>query len=51
MTTHPEPIVQIKTGRGARVRTQKIKIADMVEVMGWKAVGTKLTDFSKEHGI
>jgi topoisomerase-4 subunit A len=47
VTTHPEPIVQIKTGRGAQVRTQKIKIADMVEVMGWKAVGTKLADFSK----
>jgi topoisomerase-4 subunit A len=47
VTTHPEPIVQIKTGRGAQVRTQKIKIADFVEVMGWKAVGNKLTDFSK----
>jgi len=47
VTTHPEPIVQIKTGRGAQVRTQKIKIADFVEIMGWKAVGNKLTDFSK----
>lgn len=47
VTTHAEPIVQIKTGRGAQVRTQKIKIADMVEVMGWKTVGTKLADFSK----
>jgi topoisomerase-4 subunit A len=47
VTTHPEPVVQIKTGRGSQVRTQKIKIANMVEVMGWKTVGTKLTDFSK----
>jgi topoisomerase-4 subunit A len=47
VTTHPEPIIQIKAGRGAQARTQKIKIADMVEVMGWKAVGTKLADFSK----
>jgi topoisomerase-4 subunit A len=47
VTTHPEPIIQIKAGRGAQARTQKIKIADFVEVMGWKAVGNKLTDFSK----
>jgi topoisomerase-4 subunit A len=47
VTTHPEPIVQIKTGRGAQLRTQKIKIADFVEVMGWKAVGNKLADFTK----
>ncbi|OQP61552.1 DNA topoisomerase IV [Niastella vici] len=47
VTTHPEPIIQIKAGRGAQARTSKIKIADMVEVMGWKAVGTKLADFSK----
>ena len=47
VTTHPEPIIQIKSGRGAQVRTQKIKIADFVEVMGWKAVGNKLADFTK----
>jgi len=47
VTTHPEPIIQIKSGRGAQLRTQKIKIADFVEVMGWKAVGNKLADFTK----
>ncbi len=47
VTTHPEPIVMIKTGRGAQARTQKIKLYDLVEVMGWKAVGNKLADFSK----
>jgi len=47
VTTHPEPIIQIKSGRGAQVRTQKIKIANFVEVMGWKAVGNKLADFTK----
>jgi topoisomerase-4 subunit A len=47
VTTHPEPIIQIKAGRGAQARTQKIKIYDFVEVMGWKAVGNKLTDFTK----
>ncbi len=47
VTTHPEPVVLIKAGRGAQARTQKIKINDFVEVMGWKAVGNKLADFTK----
>ncbi|MFT3827735.1 MAG: DNA gyrase/topoisomerase IV subunit A [Chitinophagaceae bacterium] len=47
VTTHSEPIVMIKTGRGTQARTQKIKLYDLVEVMGWKAVGNKLADFSK----
>jgi len=47
VTLHPEPVVVIKSGRGAQARTQKIKIAGFVEVMGWKAVGSKLFDFSK----
>jgi topoisomerase-4 subunit A len=47
VTSHPDPVVLIKTGRGAQVRTSKIKISSFVEVMGWKAVGNKLTDFSK----
>jgi topoisomerase IV subunit A len=47
ITLHPEPVVVIKSGRGAQARTQKIKIAGFVEVMGWKAVGSKLYDFTK----
>jgi topoisomerase IV subunit A len=47
VTTHPQPVVLIKSGRGAQARTQKIKIAGFVEVMGWKAVGSKLFDFAK----
>ncbi|MHA4807572.1 DNA gyrase/topoisomerase IV subunit A [Flavitalea flava] len=47
VTTHPEPIALIKSGRGAQARTQKIKIAGFVEVMGWRAVGSKLFDYSK----
>ncbi|HLZ87556.1 MAG TPA: hypothetical protein VKQ52_09960, partial [Puia sp.] len=47
VTLHPEPVVVIKSGRGAQAKTQKIKIAGFVEVMGWKAVGSKLFDFSK----
>jgi len=47
ITLHPEPVVVVKSGRGAQAKTQKIKIAGFVEVMGWKAVGSKLFDFSK----
>ena len=47
VTLHPEPVVVIKSGRGAQARTQKIKIAGFVEVMGWKAVGSKLFDYAK----
>ena len=47
VTLHPEPVVVIKSGRGAQARSQKVKIAGFVEVMGWKAVGSKLYDYSK----
>ncbi len=47
VTTTPEPILLVRTGRGAQARQAKFKIAKMVEVMGWKAVGAKLMDHSK----
>ena len=47
VTTEAEPILAVHTGRGSQVRSAKFKIAKMVEVMGWKAVGAKLMDFSK----
>jgi topoisomerase-4 subunit A len=47
VTTDDEPILGVHTGRGAQVRSAKFKIAKMVEVMGWKAVGAKLMDYSK----
>lgn len=47
VTTEPEPILVVQTGRGQQVRKAKFKVAKMVEVMGWKAVGAKLTDFNK----
>jgi topoisomerase IV subunit A len=47
VTTDEEPILMVKAGRGAQVRNAKIKTNKMVEVMGWKALGTKLTDYSK----
>ncbi len=47
VSTEDEPILVVQTGRGTQVRKAKFKVAKMVEVMGWKAVGAKLTDFSK----
>jgi len=47
VTTEEEPVLKVQIGRGQQVRHAKFKIAKMVEVMGWKAVGAKLMDFSK----
>ena len=47
VTTEEEPILGVQTGRGSQVRKAKFKIAKMVEIMGWKAVGAKLMDYSK----
>jgi topoisomerase-4 subunit A len=47
VTTDEEPILAVQQGRGEQIRKAKFKIAKMVEVMGWKAVGAKLVDFSK----
>ncbi len=46
-TTEEEPILQVQSGRGDQVRRAKFKLAKVTEVMGWKAVGAKLTDFNK----
>ena len=46
-TTDEEPVLAVQTGRGAQIRKGKIKIGKIAEVMGWKAVGAKLMDFSK----
>ena len=51
VTTNPEPVVLIKSGRGTQAKTQKIKVNNFVEVMGWKAVGTKIFDFNKSVEI
>ncbi len=47
VTTDEEPVLAMQSGRGAQVRKAKIKLAKVAEVMGWKAVGAKLTDFNK----
>ncbi|MDN3657563.1 DNA gyrase/topoisomerase IV subunit A [Ferruginibacter paludis] len=47
VTTDDEPLLIVRTGRGQLVRSAKFKVKNMVEVMGWKAVGAKLTEYSK----
>jgi len=46
-TTMEEPILEMQSGRGAQVRRAKIKLHKVVDIMGWKAIGNKLTDYSK----
>jgi len=47
VTTNEEPILAMQTGRGSQIRSAKIKLHKVVDVMGWKAVGNKLTDYAK----
>lgn len=46
-STQDEPILAVQTGRGTSVRKAKFKLAKMVDIMGWKAVGAKLMDYTK----
>jgi topoisomerase-4 subunit A len=47
VSTEEEPLLIVQSGKGSQVRKAKFKIAKMVDVMGWKAVGAKLVDFNK----
>jgi topoisomerase-4 subunit A len=47
VTSEPDPVILITSGRGAQAKTQKIKLANFVELMGWRAVGAKLFDYNK----
>ena len=47
VSTSIEPILVVNTGKGAQIRKAKFKVSKIVDIMGWKAVGTKLTDFNK----
>jgi topoisomerase-4 subunit A len=47
VSTEEEPILIVNSGKGSQVRKAKFKIAKMVDVMGWKAVGAKLVDYNK----
>jgi topoisomerase IV subunit A len=45
--TDAEPILAVQSGRGQQIRKAKFKVVNLVEVMGWKAVGARLTEYSK----
>ena len=47
ITTQAEPTLIVQSGKGQLVRSSKFKVVNLVEVMGWKALGAKLTAFSK----
>lgn len=47
VTAIQEPILIVQTGKGLQVSKVKFKIASMMEVMGWKAIGAKLMGYSK----
>lgn len=47
VTTDATPVLVMQSGRGAQIRKAKIKVNKVVEVMGWKAVGAKLADFTR----
>lgn len=47
VTTETEPVLVVESGKGNQIRKAKFKVVKMVEVMGWKAVGAKLIDYSK----
>ncbi len=47
VSTEDEPILAVQTGRGSQIRKAKFKLVKMVEVMGWRAIGSKLTDYNK----
>lgn len=47
VTTDQEPVLIVKTGRGAQAKEQKMKLDKLVDITGWKTIGSKLIDFSK----
>ncbi len=47
VTTDEKPVIRIKSGRGQQTTEKNIKVADLVEVTGWKSVGSKLAEFTK----
>jgi topoisomerase-4 subunit A len=50
-TTAEEPVLEMQSGRGAQIRKAKIKLHKVVDVMGWRAIGNKLTDYSKNDQL
>jgi topoisomerase-4 subunit A len=47
VTTAEDPILKVQSGRGQQISNAKFKVSKLVEIMGWKAVGSKLIDYTK----
>jgi topoisomerase-4 subunit A len=47
VSTDEFPVLAIQQGKGTQVRKAKFKLDKVVDVMGWKAVGNKLVDYTK----
>lgn len=47
VTTEERPVLQVSTGKNTNVRCVKFKIANLVDVIGWKSIGTKLIAYGK----
>lgn len=47
VSTEADPVLLVTTGKGTQQRSGRYKVGNLVEVMGWKAVGAKLVDFAK----
>ena len=47
VSTEDEPVLVVIQGKGSQVKQSKFKLAKMVDIMGWKAIGAKLIDFNK----
>jgi topoisomerase-4 subunit A len=47
VSTEEEPVLIVLQGKGSQARQSKFKLAKMVDIMGWKAIGAKLIDFNK----
>jgi topoisomerase-4 subunit A len=48
VTSEEEPVLLLHSQAAGKISTQKIQIAGFVEVMGWKAIGNKLVNYSKD---
>jgi topoisomerase-4 subunit A len=51
VTSVEAPVLTVKSGRGAQAKSQKIKLADFVDVTGWRTVGSKLAEYTKSTEI
>ncbi len=44
VTTEAEPVLKLLIGKKTEAKEQIMKVYEFVDVMGWKAIGTKLVD-------